>query len=392
MTTSVRPTVAVVEEAALRHNIRWLSEHVEGRPIMAVVKANAYGHGLVPTSRALLDAGVQSLGVAFLEEGLALRRAGIRAPVLVLGGIIGNQIRHFLEHDLMMAASSPFKIQQIEDVARALGKTAQVHLAVDTGMGRIGVQWDTAAALFEAAARACHLEVRGVFSHLADAESEDPSFTRVQLERFSQALRWYEDRSLPTPLRHLANSAGVLAHPSTWLDLVRPGISLYGVPPCRRLAEVAPLQPALSLFTRVVYFKVVRRGRSVSYDRTWTADQDTRVVTLPVGYGDGYPRRLSNRGHVFIRGERWPVIGRVTMDAIMVSLGADGTAYNGDVALLLGRFQGNEITALDLADQLETIPYEVLTQINTRVPRVHLPPDRVVDPEVVYRATVQEDG
>lgn len=392
MTTSVRPTVVVVQEAALHANVRALSEHVGGRPIMAVVKANAYGHGLIPTARVLLAAGARSLGVAFLEEGIALRRAGIDAPILVLGGIIGNQIHAFLEHDLAMTASSAFKVRQIDEVAASMNRQATVHLKVDTGMGRIGVQWDTADALFEAAERAPHVDVEGVFSHLAEAESEDSTFTRVQLERFLGALRWYERHGVPTPTRHLANSAGVLVHPDTWLDLVRPGIALYGVLPDADLSSPVTLTPALSLFSRVVYFKVVREGRSVSYDRTWTATRDTRVVTIPVGYGDGYPRRLSNRAEVVIRGRRHPVVGRVTMDAILADLGPDGTAYNGDAVLLLGRFQDREISVAEMARWLETIPYEVLTGINTRVPRVHLGREQTLDPEAVYRAAVQEDG
>jgi len=359
---------------------------------MAVVKANAYGHGLLESARTFRAAGVDALGVAFLEEGVALRRAGIEGPILVLGGIIGNQIHHFLEHDLAMTASSAFKLRQVDEVAARVGRRATLHLKVDTGMGRIGVQWDTADHLFDAAARARNVDVQGVFSHLADAENEDRTFTSLQVERFETALDWYRRHDVPVPCRHLANSAGILDHPETWYDMVRPGLALYGVPPDRRLAGRLPLTPALSLFTRVVYFKVVREGRSVSYDRTWTAARDTRVVTLPVGYGDGYPRRLSNRAQVVIHGERRPVVGRVTMDAVLVDLGPHGTAYNGDIALLLGRYQGREISALEMADWQETIPYEVLTSINTRVPRVFLGAGDVVDPEAVYRAAVQEDA
>jgi len=396
VTASVRPTVALVEEAALRANVQALSERVEGRPIMAVVKANAYGHGLIPTARILLSAGAASLGVAFLEEGVALRRAGIDAPILVLGGIIGNQIRAFLEHDLAMTASSVFKLNQIDEVAAQLGRRAAVHLKVDTGMGRIGVQWDAADPLFEAAARARHVEVAGVFSHLAEAEAADPDFTGQQVDRFLTALSWYDRRGLPPPPRHLANSAGILRHPATWLDLVRPGLALYGVrPDAGPSPEAEPevvLRPALSLFSRVVYFKVVRAGRSVSYDRTWTAPADTRVVTVPVGYGDGYPRRLSNRAQVGIRGRPHPVVGRVTMDAIMVDVGPEGTAYNGDPVLLMGRLGDQEISVARWAEWLDTIPYEVLTAISHRVPRVYVPPGQRVDPELVDRAYTIDGG
>lgn len=367
---TLRPTVARIDRAALRHNVDEVRRRCGGRPIMAIVKANAYGHGLVETARTFLAAGVQSLGVAFLEEGLELRNAGIEADILVLGGLIGNQVERFIRHDLIMTASSVFKLQQIQDVAERLGRDARVHLAVDTGMGRIGVQWDTSEELLQASLRCRRVRVEGLFSHLAMSEGEDPALTRQQQERFWAVAERY--RSLGgTALLHLANSGAVLQHPETWHDLVRPGLILYGIVPDPRLADRLRLRPALSLHTRVVYFKVVRAARSVSYDATWTAPRDTRVVTLPVGYGDGVSRRLSNRGQILIRGIRRPVVGRVTMDALMVDLGPEGTAYNGDPAVLIGP-QGDEcITVEEWAHHLDTIPYEVLTQLNTRIPRTY---------------------
>ncbi len=365
LTAPRRPTYAHIDVDALRHNVDALRRHT-GRAIMAVVKANAYGHGLEETARIFVDAGVAQLGVAFLEEGLALRAAGLRCPILVMGGIIGNQIESFIAHDLSMTASSVHKLGQIDACASKIGKPARVHLKVDTGMGRFGMQWDTAAPLIEAArqVRSCRLE--GLYSHLACSEDLDPSFTRLQLARFDEVRA-----GLPELPHHLANSGAVLGHPDTWLDMIRPGLALYGIAPSPHLADVLPLRPALSLQTRVVYFKVVRAGRSVSYDRTWSATRDTRVVTLPVGYGDGYPRRLSNRAEVLIRGRRRPVVGRVTMDAIMADLGPDGEAYNEDVAYLLGGPGPEAISVEELASWMETVPYEVLSGISPRVPRVY---------------------
>jgi len=341
---------------------------VGDRKVMAIVKANAYGHGLVRSAKALVAAGADHLGVAFLEEGVVLRRAGVTAPILVLGGIIGNQIVHFLEHDLDLAASSVRKLQQIEEAARAAGRRARIHLKIDTGMERIGTHWDTAGPLVEAALRAEHCDLVGVFSHLASADGADPAPTRLQLERFLEVTDLFRRRSAPTPMRHLANSGALLQHPATFLDAVRPGLLLYGVRPGEDLPRTVEVEPALSLHTRVVFFKVVRRGSPVSYDGTWVAPEDTRVVTLPVGYGDGYSRALSNRAEVLIGGRRRRVIGRVTMDATMVELG-DGSAYNGDPVVLLGRQGEERIDAAELARWQGTIPWEVLTQLNTRVPR-----------------------
>ena len=368
---ALRPTTAVVDLGALARNVAAVKRRVGRAQVMGIVKANAYGHGLVRTSQALIDAGVDQLGVAFLEEGIRLRRAGITEPILVLGGIIGNQIVHFLDYDLAITASSPFKLAQIEEIAAARNKRARVHLKVDTGMERIGIHWDTADALYEAAIRAEHCDIEGVFSHLASSDSADPTYTRLQLERFEESTSFFERRSVPTPTRHLANSGAVLAHEATFFDMVRPGLILYGVYPSPHVPRSVALEPVLSLQTRVVYFKVVRAGSPVSYDSTWAPPADTRVVTLPVGYGDGYPRRLSGRAEVLIAGKRRPVVGRITMDALMVDIGADGTAYNGDPVVLLGR-QGDEAIAVEqIAEWLDTIPYEVLTSINTRVPRYY---------------------
>ena len=365
---ALRPTTAYVDLDALESNVAAIRQRVgRGVSIMGVVKANAYGHGLVPVARALLAFGVDSLGVAFLEEGIALRRAGVRAPILVLGGLIGNQIVHFLEFDLQITASSPFKLQQIEAQAAASGRKAMVHLKIDTGMERIGMHWDTAPRLLEAALKSRHCEIKGVFSHFASSDAPDPRFAQLQRQRFESCLS-----AVPGPwLRHLANSGAILQHPNTYLDMVRPGLLMYGVYPTPDVPRAVALRPVLSLHTRVVYFKVVRKGAAVSYDGTWTAPEDTRVVTLPVGYGDGYSRRLSNQTDVLIHGRRYPNVGRITMDAMMINIG-QGSAYNGDPVVLLGRQGDDEIKVEDLADRLDTIPYEVLTSINTRVPRVYV--------------------
>lgn len=368
---ALRPTTAYVDLKALWGNVQALKARVAPARVMGIVKANAYGHGLVRVATEILAAGVDCLGVAFLEEGISLRRAGVSAPILVLGGIIGNQIRHFLEYDLEITASSPYKLQQIEAVAALMGKRARIHLKIDTGMERIGVHWDHAQPLLEAAIRSSHCDLAGIFSHLAASDSPDKKYTRLQLERFLEVTDFFSRRGLPTPPRHLANSGAILQHPETFLEMVRPGILLYGVYPSATVPQTVVVRPVLSLQTRVVYFKVVRAGDPVSYDGTWVAPQDTRVVTLPVGYGDGYSRLGSGQAQVLLNGKKYPVVGRITMDALMVDIGQN-SAYNGDIAVLLGQQGEERITVETIAGWLGTIPYEVLTMINTRVPRRYL--------------------
>ena len=372
---TLRPTHLEVDLGQLRRNYRLIAARVGGARVMPVLKANAYGHGLVAVGRVMEELGAPCIGVAYLEEGLLLRRAGVRTPVLVMGGILAGQIPLFLDHDLTLTASSVDKLVAIDAVAAARGVRARVHLKVDTGMERIGIHWDHADRLIEASLRCRNVEVEGIFSHLATADEADPGPTRVQLERFQQVVDYYPRHSLPTPLRHLANSGAVLQHPDTWLDMVRPGILLFGVMPSPEVARTVAVLPALTWLSRVVYFKVVEAGSPVSYGGTWASPQRTRIVTVPVGYGDGYARRMQGAAQVIVRGRRYPVVGRVCMDQVMVDIGWD-SAWNDDPVVLLGagRDGGDAapITAEEMAGWADTIPYEVLTSINTRVPRVYV--------------------
>ena len=356
---------------AVVSNFRAIAEFVDPATVMAVVKANAYGHGLIACADALVKGGAKYLGVAFVEEGIELRNAGISTPILVFGGIFGSQIALYLENDLDLTASSISKLRAIEKCAVFMNKEARVHLKIDTGMERIGVHHYSAKALFEATTYCPHCKIVGVFSHLATADDEDPNFMFLQRERFLGALNFYSERGIPCPPRHIANSAGLLKARSMHLDIVRPGIALYGIAPSDHLADVVPLKPAISLKSKVVYFKVVKKGSTVGYGQSWTAPRDCRVVTVPIGYGDGYSRALSNKGSALIRGKRYPIIGRVCMDQIMVNIGMD-EAYNGDEVVLIGA-QGNEkITVQNIAAEIGTISWEVLTSTNLRVPRQYV--------------------
>jgi alanine racemase len=367
----LRPTHLEVDLAQLAANYAAIERFVGAARVMPILKANAYGHGLVEVARLLESLGAPMMGVAYLEEGLRLREEGVRAPVLVLGGIVGEQIPRFLEHDLTLTASSVDKLEAVEACAAAMRRVATVHLKIDTGMERIGVHWYTAERLLEASLRCRHVHVEGIFTHFANADEADLGHARLQLERFHEVLRFYERRSVPVPLRHAANSGAILELPESHLDLVRPGILFYGAMPAPHVRDRVGVGGALRWVTRVVFFKVVLAGHPVSYGSSWAPSVPTRVITLPVGYGDGYGRALSNRAEVLVRGERRPVVGRVCMDQLMVSIGPDGTAYNGDEVVLLGTQGEHRITAEALAEWAGTIPHEVLTSINTRVPRVY---------------------
>ena len=366
-----RPTRIRVDLDAIGHNFHALQAHA-GVPVMGIVKANAYGHGLVPTALHLQAQGVGQFGVALVEEGLALRRAGVTVPILVMGGIHAPQVSQFLACDLEVTVSSIAKLRQVEAAAETTGRKAVVHLKVDTGMERIGVHSENAGAFIEAAVASPWCTVKGIYSHLACADDPASPMTHEQLQRFLHACGHFDRIGAPTPIRHLANSGGVLHFPETCLDMVRPGIALYGVMPDPASRRTVDLRPALSLVSKVVYFKVVKAGRTVSYGATWTAPTDTRVITVPIGYGDGYPRSLSSRGEVLVRGERHPIVGRVCMDQFMVDLGPGGSAYNEDEVVLIGGQGSDAISCEAVALAAGTIPYEILTGLNARIPREYV--------------------
>jgi alanine racemase len=369
-TDELRPTYLEVDLDVLAANYRAIAAHVAPARVMPILKANAYGHGLVEVARKLEGVGAPYVGVAYLEEGLRLRQHGVRLPVLVLGGIVGSQIPRFLEHDLTLTASSVDKLRAIDEQAAALGRPATVHLKIDTGMERIGVHWYSAEALLEASLKCRHARVEGIFTHFANADGRDLAHARLQLERFHEVLRFYERRSLPTPLRHAANSGATLQLPESYFDMVRPGVVFYGAAPSAEVPVTISVRQALRWVTHVVYFKVVKPGNPVSYGSAWAPAELTRVVTLPAGYGDGYMRAMSGKAEVIVHGKRYPVVGRICMDQMMVAIGGD-SAYNGDEAVLLGTSGSATITIEELAAWAGTITHEVLTNINTRVPRVY---------------------
>jgi len=367
----LRSTFVEVDLSQLSRNLQAIREKVSPARVMIVVKANAYGHGLVEVSK-YLDAQVDYIGVAVLEEGILLREIGVKTPILVLGGIWGNQIPAYIENDLTLTAPSVERLKQIDQAADVLGKKAKVHLKVDTGMERIGVHYYNAHTLQEAALNCKHVEVEGIFSHFANSDAADLSHAKLQVERFNEVLRFYEKRGLPMPVRHMANSGGILQLPESHFDMVRPGILFYGVYPSPEAQRTVDVRPALAWKSRVVYFKVTQPGHPVSYGSTWQSDHDVRIVTVPVGYGDGYFRSMSNKSQVIIHGKKYPQVGRICMDQIMVNI-EEASAFNGDEVILIGEAEnGERVTVEELAEWADTIPYEILTNINTRVPRTYL--------------------
>ena len=369
----LRPTYVEVDLDQLTANYRAIENVVAPAQVMPILKANAYGHGLIAVARHVTALGAPYLGVAYLEEGIMLREAGLETPILVLGGIIGNQIPLFLSHNLTLTASSVEKIQQIEQAAAQMGVRARVHLKIDTGMERIGVHYYSATTLIDVAIRCRHCDVEGIYSHFANADTADLTSAQIQLDRFQEVLDHYAAHDLPRPpLRHMANSGAILQLPESHFEMVRAGILLYGVYPSAEVPRRVVVRPSLSWKSRVVYFKVVKPGHPVSYGSTWQSEKMVRVVTVPVGYGDGYFRGMSGQAQVIIRGKKYPVVGRICMDQLMVNIEWD-SAYNDDEVLLIGADPGGAaITPEDLAEWADTIPYEVLTNINTRVPRIYL--------------------
>ena len=366
----MRPAVIEVALGRLTENYRLIREHAGDRPVMAVVKANAYGHGLVRVAKHYEALGAEWLAVALLEEGIALRKAGVRRPILVFGGHHPTQIPEFLRWDLDLTVGALELLRLVEAFADQHGSPANVHLKLDSGMGRIGTCTEEAEPLITAAVRSKSVVLRGVCSHLACADDPEHPLTPVQIRRFHEALRVFDDLGEPPPMRHLANSGGVLHFPESHLDCIRPGILLYGVYPDPVSRRMLPVRPALSLRAEVSFVKQIPAGESVSYGATWTASQPTTLATIPVGYGDGYRRHLSNQASVLIRGHRFPIRGRVCMDQFLVDLGGQSVLL-GESATLIGEQDTEIITAEELAELCETIPYEILTGLNERLPRVY---------------------
>lgn len=365
----IGPTAAVIDLSAYRYNLEQIKKKVAPAGVMGVVKANAYGHGLLPIARAALEMGAVYLGVALVEEAIELREFGIKARILVFGGVEPEQINLFLENDLEMMLYSETVAEKVSRLALRLSKPAVVHVKIDTGMGRVGVHWEQAAGLIQKLAVMPGLRMKAICTHFAASDEKDKRFAKLQFERFERVVRQVEKAGTHFPLKHAANSGAILDMPETYLDLVRPGIMSYGCYPSDETSESVDIKPVMSFKTRVLFVKEIQPGESVSYGRKFIAVRKTRIATLSVGYADGYNRLLSNRGQVLIRGKRFPIVGRVCMDLIHADIGENTEIQQSDEAVLFGKQGPENIPVTDICEKINTIPYEVLCGISSRVPR-----------------------
>jgi len=375
----LRPTHLVVNLSQLRRNLEAIRAKVAPAKMLVMLKANAYGHGLEGVAP-FIESFVDYLGVAILDEGLYLRELGIKKPILVAGGTLPEHVPYYLEHDLTLTVSSPAILEAAEAVSKAAGKRLKVHLKIDTGMERTTTRWYEAEPFLEQSLRCQNLEIEGIYTHFANSETLETSdmekkwgfsYPGEQLERFNEILRFYEKRGLPhPPLRHAANSAAILNLPESYYDMVRPGVIFYGVYPDDEALRSVEVAPALTWKSQVVASKLTLAGNSVSYSSLWVSEHPVRTVTIPCGYGDGYFRRMTNQPQVILNGKKYQQVGRICMDQFMLNLEADD-AKVGDEAILLGKAaSGEQICAEDLAAWAGTNPYEVMTNISARVPRV----------------------
>nr|WP_092038121.1 alanine racemase [Planifilum fulgidum] len=369
-----RDTVAEVDLDAIRHNVRQFRRHLpKSVRLMAVVKADAYGHGAVPVARAALSAGADSLAVAFLDEALELREAGVSAPILVMGYTPPRAVGEAIKNDVTLTVYSEEVVEALGRQAAREGKSVAIHVKVDTGMGRLGLLEGELSAFLRCLARHPHLRIGGVFTHFACADESDKEYTRFQ----HRCLLGFVDRlraaGADVPLIHCSNSAAAIDLPEYGHALVRLGISMYGYYPSEEVnRQAVRLKPALTLKTRIVRLKRPPAGTGISYGKTVTVDGSRWIATIPIGYADGLSRRLSNRGSALVRGRRVPIVGRVCMDQTMLDVTEAMPAAVGDEVVLYGR-QGNEVISVDeVARLLDTISYEVTCAVGRRVPRVYL--------------------
>jgi alanine racemase len=339
--------------------------------VIAVVKANAYGHGAGPVARALEHAGAEMLACADIEEAVALRTAGVRAGILVFGAMSVSDLGGLFEHDLVPTISTPTAARAVEAEAARRATQIRYHLKIDTGMHRLGFRHDSLRQTLAELLASPHLQLAAVYTHFATAEDPEHPLMERQRAAFDGALATLADMGVPPVRRHAANSAAMLRDSRVWFDAVRPGLLLYGVPP-PPLATTVPVHPAMRLVSRVVSIKGLRSGESVGYGALYTAELPRRIAVVPAGYADGLDRRLAGRGHVLVGGRRAPIVGSVSMDMITIDV-TDVPCAPGDEVVLLGR-QGREVIDVrEMAATIGTIPWEVLCRVGTRIERIYNP-------------------
>lgn len=365
------PSWAEIDIGALRHNYWLLKKRAGSAGIMAVVKANAYGHGAVEASKAFIEEGVAMLAVAFVQEGLELRDAGIKTPILVFAKPSADSIGIQLQNNLDVTISDIEDVDLVSSTMKKLSTTARVHLNVDTGMNRLGVQYDKAIETAEKISAEKELEFAALYSHLSSSDKIESDKTNTQINDYNAIIAVLEEKKIKYGLRHLANSGGLLNVPESIFDMVRLGISLYGHDPNPFQKSEDDLIQVMTLKSTVSMVRAVEAGMSVSYGESWTAKQKTKIATIPIGYADGINRQLSNDMEVLIDGNRFPVVGKVTMDMIMADVGS-ANINKGDEVVIYGTQGSQTISISEIALRLNTISYEISCSVSNRIPRIYV--------------------
>ncbi len=367
----MRATKAIIHLENLRHNIRLVRRHIgPDKRICMAVKADAYGHGVHRVVQVALSEGVEYFAIATVQEGIDIRTEGVDAPILLLSLPLPEEVPEVIRYGLTPLVTDRLFLQVLEEAAAAQGRRIEVHLKVDTGMGRIGCTPQEALELAAATSASRWLRLAGVCTHFPVADLPDNPFTTAQIRRFAAVVDAIRVQGIDPGLIHAANSGAVLGYPASHFDMVRPGILLYGYYPSQEQPRSLSFLPVMELESRIVFLKRVPKGTPISYGMTYHAERETTIATIPIGYGDGYSRLLSGRGEVLVRGRRYPIVGRICMDQLMVDLGSDSPAELYDRVTLFGPDpEGPD--AERIATLIGTIPYEVTCDINKRVPRLY---------------------
>ncbi len=371
---NIRPVWLEINLDAIAHNIKKIRQIVgKNTRIIAVVKANAYGHGAIEVSETLLENGVTMLGVSVIEEGVVLREAGIKAPILILGLTMNDQLESLVAYNLIATVCRLKTIQSLSRIASAKKKTARVHIKIDTGMGRLGIPSGDTLNFIKTIDQIKNIEIEGIFTHFAAADTQNVLYARNQFEKYKKALLQLEREGIDISLNHVASSATILNSSCFHLNAVRPGITIYGFFPSPKDKRTVQLRPTAEFKTKIVLLKKVPAGRSIGYGGTYTTSKPTRIATLPLGYADGYSRLLSNKGKVLVGGCRAPIIGRICMGFCMIDVTHIGGVQVGDEVVLWGK-QGSEmISAQEVAQDIKSIVNEVICMVDkARVPKIFI--------------------
>ncbi|HDX9588547.1 TPA: alanine racemase [Bacillus pseudomycoides] len=376
-----RDTIVEINLDAVKHNVREFKKRVndENIAMMAAVKANGYGHGAVEVAKATIGAGVSHLAVAFIDEGIELREAGVTVPILILGYTPEDAVEDAIEYDIMMTVYRIEDLKNIDRIAEHLQKKARIQMKIDTGMSRIGLQEEEVVPFLQELQKMQHVEVEGIFTHYSTADEVDKTYTLMQKDLFEKAVNIAKDMGIHLPLIHSSNSAGTMELNNEFQNMVRAGIGIYGMYPSNEVDhKTVTLQPILTLKSKVAHVKQAKQGSGVSYGNTYVATGEEWIATIPIGYADGFSRQLSSKGYALINGMRVPIIGRVCMDQLMLDVTKAMPVHVGDEVVLYGKQGNEEIAVEEIADMLGTINYEVTCMLDRRIPRIYKENDKIV--------------